>query len=75
MFFNTPFAITAITQSNQSVNVKWETTVGRRYQLEASSNLISWFAASATLTATSPNLNWSTNRTDSVRFYRINRLP
>ena len=73
--YDTNFAFTSITPSNQFVNLTWQTTTGRTYRVETSTNLLSWTATSSNLTALNTNLSWSASRNSARQFFRIYRLP
>jgi endonuclease/exonuclease/phosphatase family metal-dependent hydrolase len=74
--FNTPFHLLSLTASNQQITLRWETAAGRRYRVEASSNLTAWFSLTTNLTATSPVSTFTTNAGGSgVKFFRIYREP
>jgi endonuclease/exonuclease/phosphatase family metal-dependent hydrolase len=79
MYFNNPFSppfrLLAMTRTNQSVNLTWESTAGRRYHVEASSNLAVWAMLASNLPAYTTNCTFSTNVTGAVTFFRVYRVP
>jgi endonuclease/exonuclease/phosphatase family metal-dependent hydrolase len=79
MYFNNPFGrpfrLLAFSLTNQDVTLKWESTSGRRYHVEASSNLTAWATLVSNLTAYGTNCTFTTNATEALKFFRIYRLP
>jgi endonuclease/exonuclease/phosphatase family metal-dependent hydrolase len=73
--FNTPFRLLSIGVSNQFVTLNWESANGRRYRVDASSNLSSWVALATNLTAAGTNFTFSTNVPASLQFFRVYRVP
>jgi endonuclease/exonuclease/phosphatase family metal-dependent hydrolase len=73
--YDTPYRLTSITASNQMVRLNWESTAGRQYQVESSSNLLLWAALSTNLTATGTNSTFSTSAKGHPQFFRIYRAP
>ena len=69
--YTKPFQLTSITRSNPAVTLKWESLPGQFYQVETSSNLLSWTALATNLTATNFSLLFSTNLTDATKFFRV----
>lgn len=73
--YDTIFQLTSISLSNQLVRLNWQTTTGRQYRVEASTNFTSWSAISTNLTATTNNLIWTVSRNTNRQFLRVYRLP
>jgi endonuclease/exonuclease/phosphatase family metal-dependent hydrolase len=76
--FNTPFKMLSIARTNQSVTLQWESQNNRTYNIEASSNLVSWLPFATNLpvaTTSSPFVFNSSNVADPVKFFRIYRTP
>jgi endonuclease/exonuclease/phosphatase family metal-dependent hydrolase len=73
--YDTVFRFTSLTPSNQFLNVSWQTTTGRTYRVEVSTNLTTWTSNSPNLLASTTNLSWSLNRSTARQFLRIYRLP
>jgi hypothetical protein len=68
------FQLTSIVASNQSLHLAWQTTPGRFYRIEASTNLATWSAATTNLPASSTNLGAILPRNASRQFFRVNRV-
>ncbi len=79
MYFNNPFGqpfrLLAIGLTNQDVTLTWESTSGRLYGVEASSNLTAWATLASNLTASGTNCSFTTNTTEALRFFRVYRVP
>jgi len=73
--YDKPFRITSITRSSPDVTLQWESVFGQPYRVDASSNLTTWTALASNLTATGTSFNFVTNVTDSVKFFRVYRVP
>lgn len=76
--FNTPFQITSIARTNQSVSLKWASQNNRSYSVEASDDLISWslFATNLFSTTTNTPFSFATNNVPaSAKFFRVYRVP
>jgi endonuclease/exonuclease/phosphatase family metal-dependent hydrolase len=73
--YDTPYRLTSITASNQLVRLNWQSTPGRQYQVESSSNFLSWNALTTNLTAAGTNSSFSTGATGRPQFFRIYRAP
>ncbi len=69
-----PFQITAIARNNAAVSVSWASVPGQFYQVETSSNLVTWSALTSNLTATNYLSNFTTDATDATdatKFFRV----
>jgi endonuclease/exonuclease/phosphatase family metal-dependent hydrolase len=76
--FDTPFKLLSIVRTNQNVTLKWESQTNRNYSIEASADLISWTAFAtniATTTTDTPCIFTTNNVGDSIKFFRIHRVP
>jgi len=76
--FNTPFRLLGIARTNQSLTLKWESQNNRSYRIESSSNLFSWtaFATNLTTSTTNSPFAFATNNvSDTIKFFRIYRVP
>ncbi len=76
--YNTPFKLVSIGRTNLNVELKWESQNNRTFNVEASTNLISWtpFAANVFSATTNSPLVFNTNNvTEPLLFFRIQRVP
>ena len=73
--YDTVFRLTSILESNQFLNLTWQTATGRAYRVERSANAIDWSMVSSNLFATATNLSWSLSPTPSPALFRVFRLP
>lgn len=76
--FNTPFKFLSIARTNQSLTMKWESQKNRTFNLEGSSNLISWmpFATNLYSATTNTPFTFTTNNfSEPPKFFRIYRVP
>ena len=72
--FDTPFKLLSIGVTNQNVTLNWESQNNRTFNVETSTNLISWtlFATNIlTTTSNSPFTFTTNNVTDPLKFFRI----
>ena len=67
--------LTSITRSNLNVTLKWQSVLGQPYRVETSSNFGSWAVFATNLVATGATYTFSTNVADTVKFFRVYRLP
>jgi hypothetical protein len=70
-----PFRVLSISASNQLVTLQWETSAGRQYRVDSSSNLTTWSALAGNLVATNAMLSYRTNFSEAQRFFRVYRVP
>jgi uncharacterized protein YvpB len=61
--------------SNQTVALNWFALVGRRFNVEDSSDLTGWSVTASNVTAHSVQPVWATTTTNAARYYRIVRVP
>lgn len=73
--YDVPFSITSSSLSNGMTQLTWQSASGRVYQVEASTNFLTWSPASSSLTASVTTLSWTISNTAPREFYRIHRLP
>jgi endonuclease/exonuclease/phosphatase family metal-dependent hydrolase len=73
--FNTPFRLLAISVTNQIVSLTWESASNRFYDVDVSTNLVTWTPLITNLPATTTNLAFATNVMDGAKFFRIFRTP
>jgi len=73
--YGAPFRLQSIRVSDGSLSLSWETTPGRRYDVETSTDFKSWTRVATNLTASGTNFTWPTNAAESMEFFRIYRLP
>jgi endonuclease/exonuclease/phosphatase family metal-dependent hydrolase len=73
--YDMPYRLTSVTASNQLIRLNWQSAPGRQYQVESSSNFLSWIALSTNLTATGTNSSFSTSAANGRQFFRIYRTP
>ena len=73
--YTPPFLITAIARSNTAVTVNWASVSGQFYQVETSSNLVTWSVLATSLTATNSLSSFTTNTTDPAKFIRVLQGP
>ena len=68
--------LSAAVQTNRLVQLKWAAIPGRLYQMESSSNLITWATNTDWQQATSSPMSYSgTNATTGARFFRVQVRP
>jgi endonuclease/exonuclease/phosphatase family metal-dependent hydrolase len=72
--FVQPYAITRLGSTNGGVTLQWQSVPGQNYQVETSSNLISWTALAASLTATNYSFTVTTNLAGTRHFFRVKRV-
>ncbi|MBI3415484.1 MAG: endonuclease/exonuclease/phosphatase family protein [Verrucomicrobia bacterium] len=70
-----PFRLLAVGFKNGRVNLEWETTAARGYDVESSTDLVSWLTLATNLIATGTNFIWSDTRTNAWQFFRLLRQP
>lgn len=77
MVFNYPDPplLAALSVSNQFVVLQWPALVGRKFIVQASSNLTTWTLAASNVTATSTQPTWTAAPTNAASFYRVARVP
>ncbi len=73
--FNVPFRLLSLRLTNQIVSLTWESQSNRSYNIEVSSDLISWTPLAMHLVATGTDCTLQTNTSDASRFFRVSRVP
>jgi hypothetical protein len=73
--FNMPFRLLSLVMTNQTVLLTWESQSNRSYDVEVSSNLVTWAPLAAHLVATGAQAAFSTNVPDAAGFFRVYRAP
>jgi endonuclease/exonuclease/phosphatase family metal-dependent hydrolase len=76
--FNTPFRLLSIVRTNQTVTLSWESQNNRRFDVEASADLVTWtpFATNLLATNAAATFTFSTNNVSgALKFFRIHRAP
>lgn len=71
--YDKPFKLLAITRSNLTVTLSWQSILGQPYRVESSTNLTTWNTLASNLTATGTSHIFSTNLNDATRFFRVYR--
>jgi hypothetical protein len=79
MYFNSPFSrpfrLLGISLADQNVTLAWESSTGRVYRVEASSNLTAWTTLASNLTAYGTNCTFTTNAVGNLQLFRVYRVP
>jgi len=73
--YNVPFRLLSVGMTNQSVSLTWETQSNRAYNIEVSSNLVTWTPLATNLVATGVDCTFQTNMAGASRFFRVYRAP
>jgi hypothetical protein len=73
--YDTPFRLLSIGVTNPVVTITWESAPGRRYRVDASTNLTTWAPVASNLIATGLTLSFTTNSATATRFFRVYRAP
>lgn len=73
--FDSPFRLISVRMTNQIVSLTWESQSNRSYNVENSSNLITWTPLATNLFAGGTNLTFSANAPDDMKFFRVYRVP
>ena len=71
--FEGPFQVTSFNVTSQAVTLSWQSSRGRAYTVEASTDLQNWSPLASGLIASSTNLAYSTNHSGQQRFFRVKR--
>lgn len=64
-----------ITVSNQTATLAWPALVGRKFAVQASTNLTSWFSVASNLVATTTQPTWVSSAPNGTFYYRVIRTP
>jgi endonuclease/exonuclease/phosphatase family metal-dependent hydrolase len=73
--FSEPFRLLSVEMTNQIVSLIWESQSNRSYNIEISSNLITWTPLVTHLVATGHQAAFSTNSPGVAGFFRVYREP
>ena len=75
--YDTPFRLLSVGVTNRTVSLKWESQNNRSFNIETSTNLVSWtpFATNLVTTTTNPVFTFTTNFSGSPHFFRVWREP
>ncbi len=73
--FNTPFRLLSFGVTNQIISLKWESQNNRVFNIEVSTNLTTWAPFATNIATTSDTFSFTTNLTDSAKFFRVYRAP
>lgn len=73
--YDAPFRLLSVGVTNLVLTITWQSTAGRSYRVDASSNLATWSPVATNLTATGPTLSFTTNSVTAIRFFRVYRAP
>jgi hypothetical protein len=64
--------------SSSNFDIQWSSVIGKKYQVQSSSNLTSWADTGSTVTASSTSTTWrdsSIPTSTTRRFYRVKVVP
>ena len=78
MVFNYPDPplVASLSVSNQTVTLTWPALVGRKFNIESSTNLPGgWTVTASNIVTVSSQPTWTTSTTNAARFYRVVRVP
>ncbi len=64
-----------ISVSNQTVKLQWPGLVGRKFIVQASTDLATWTVAASNIVAQTAQPTWTASTTNLARFYRVIRTP
>jgi len=73
--FNTPFRLLSLGVTNQIISLKWESQNNRVFNIEVSPNLTAWTPFATNIATTTDTFVFTTNLTDSAKFFRVFRAP
>ena len=73
--YDKPFQLLSFTRSNLIVTLNWQSVPGQPYRVESSTNLSAWSILASNLVATGTTFTYATNLNDTVRFFRVYRVP
>jgi endonuclease/exonuclease/phosphatase family metal-dependent hydrolase len=79
MYFNNPyslpFRVVGLSVTNQELTLVWESSIGRVYAVESTSNFTSWAVLASNVTASGTNCSYCTSNTGAQTFFRVSRMP
>ncbi len=76
--FDTPFKLLSVLRTGQNLTLTWESQSHRTFDVEASSNLVSWVPFATNLQSASGDASFifmASNVEESIKFFRIHRVP
>jgi endonuclease/exonuclease/phosphatase family metal-dependent hydrolase len=73
--FAVPFRLLSLEMTNQTFLLTWESQSNRSYNVEVSSNLVTWTPLAAHLVATGAQATFSTSVPAAAGFFRVYRAP
>jgi endonuclease/exonuclease/phosphatase family metal-dependent hydrolase len=73
--FEVPFHLLSVGITNDLVSLSWESQSNRSYNIEVSSNLMTWTPLASHVNATGVNCIFYTNVSGAFRFFRVYRIP
>ena len=74
----TPFKLLSVLRTGQNLTLTWESQSHRTFDVEASSNLVSWVPFATNLQSASGDASFifmASNVEESIKFFRIHRVP
>jgi endonuclease/exonuclease/phosphatase family metal-dependent hydrolase len=73
--FNTPFRLLSFGLTNQTVTLGWESQNNRVFNVEVSTDLMTWTLMATNITTTATKATFTTNLTAGPQFFRMYRVP
>ncbi|HEX5399152.1 MAG TPA: immunoglobulin domain-containing protein [Verrucomicrobiae bacterium] len=73
--FDTPFRLLSVARTNQHVILRWESQTNRVFNIETSTNLLSWTPFASNIATATNIFTFNTNLTGAKHFFRIYRVP
>jgi hypothetical protein len=70
-----PQLVTTISVSSGTATLGWPALVGRRFNVETSTNLLTWTVTASNLVTTEPTGSFTNNTSLGPRFFRVSRQP
>jgi hypothetical protein len=73
--FDTPFQLLSVGVTNQNLTLTWESQNNRSFNIEASTDLVSWTPFATNIFTTTNTFTFTTNVSGGEKFFRIYRAP
>ncbi len=73
--YDTPFRLHSLEITGVTATLNWESTSNRVYRIEVSSNLTTWTVLASNITATGTNTSYGAAVDETVKFFRVYRIP
>lgn len=73
--FSPPFHLVSAGLTNHVISLTWESQSNCTYNIEASSNLVTWTLLVGNVVASNDYFTFRTNAPDALQFFRIHRTP